>query len=186
MATLFKNTHTARVHARPQIPGTMVNSDERTSVAGDGFHIVPFRDGARSSHALVASPGICVRVNGSVVLGGLRVLRHKDELLVGSRRMYFSAETVPVVHAFQTDGSRLPRCVVCRGEIQDGAAAVRCPGCSRLYHQIDAVGDSQGQKCWTYSATCRFCEHPTSLSGEPSWRPDDDDVEAFPIPEKRG
>jgi hypothetical protein len=106
------------------------------------------------------------------VLGGLRVLEHKDEILVGSARLFFSAESAPVVVAFHLEaGAKAPTCPVCRGPLKDGDQAVRCPGCSRWYHQLDAVEGRPAKHCWTYAETC-LCQHPRTLSGELLWRPE--------------
>ena len=93
--------------------------------------------------ALIAGGEVSIYVNGSAVIGGIHVLRHKDELVVDGARAYFSAESTPVVEVYQHDGSRRrPRCPICRGEIQDGQSIVRCPGCSRISHQIAATADA--------------------------------------------
>jgi hypothetical protein len=178
MATLWQATDLG-FQARP-LQAAANTSDSGPQVLADdglpGVRIVPFRDGNRPGHVLMARGDASVRVNGADVVGGLRVLEHKDELIVGGRRLYFSAESQPVVEVYQHDGSRRrPRCPICRAEIQDGQTIVRCPGCSRIYHQIEAAGDAPAKPCWTYAPTCRFCGHPTSMSGEPTWRPDDDD-----------
>jgi hypothetical protein len=121
---------------------------------------------------LLAPPRAAVHVNGLPVIGGLRVLEHRDEILVEESRFYFSAESRPFVTPFQLDnGSRRPTCPVCRGPLRDGETAVRCPGCSRWFHQLEVKDGQRGRTCWTYAATCRFCQHPTSLSGEPTWTP---------------
>lgn len=141
-----------------------------------GFCVVPFRDGTRPSYALIVTADVHVRVNGQVVVGRLHILQHQDELVVGSQQIFFSAESTPVVEIYRHDDSgRRPRCPVCRAEIQDGQAVVRCPGCSRLFHQLEATETKPAKPCWTYSPACRFCEHPTSMSGEPTWRPDEED-----------
>jgi hypothetical protein len=142
------------------------------------FQLVPYRQGTRVRHALMAAALAAIRVNGSPVIGGLRVLNDQDEIRIGSQRMFFSAESTPVVEIYQQQTSgRRPRCPVCRAEIQDGQSVVRCPGCSRFHHQIDATDAAAAKPCWTYAPTCRFCEHPTSMSGEPTWRPDPDQLE---------
>ncbi len=139
----------------------------------ESFCVVPFDDGGKPGHVLVAKPRGLVRVNGMPVIGGLRALGHKDELIVGSRRMFFSSESVPVVEVYEHDRQgRRPRCPVCRAAVEDGQTVVRCPGCSRVYHQIAAADDTPEKPCWTYSPSCRFCDHPTTLSGEPTWRPE--------------
>lgn len=149
---------------------------ESLQVSEHAFCIVEFFLGPRREAALITVEGIRARVNGSLVVGGFRVLQHKDEVRIGSTQLFYSAESVPVLEVYQHEGStRRPRCPVCRAEIHDGQTFVRCPCCSRLHHQIDATDDSPGMPCWTYSPACRFCEHPTSMSGEPTWRPDEED-----------
>jgi hypothetical protein len=143
--------------------------------AEGGLRIVPFREGTRPSHVLLVRDHLAARVNGWPVVGGIRVLDHKDEITVGGQRMYFSAQSQPTVEVYQHDGSqRGPRCPICRTEVQNGQAIVRCPSCLRIYHQIDATGDTPAKPCWTYSPECRFCSHPTSLSGDAAWRPEEE------------
>jgi hypothetical protein len=122
---------------------------------------------------LLVRPGVWVRVNGLPVLGGLRRLSHKDEVLLTSTRYYFSLESTPTVGAFQAPaGSRAPICPICRGPIRDGALAVQCPGCGRWFHQSAAETDRPAKPCWTYASSCRFCNHPTPFAAEAAWRPD--------------
>jgi hypothetical protein len=117
--------------------------------------------------ALLIRPGVRVWVNGLPVLGGIRLLEHRDEILVGGQRFYYSAESRPEVVAFHLEaGERPPTCPVCRGQVREGDDAVQCPGCGRWHHQLP------GKPCWTYAPTCRFCSHPTALTGEDSWRPE--------------
>jgi hypothetical protein len=135
--------------------------------------ILQIREGARASHVLIIGSGEEVRVNGQPVMGGFRVLQHRDELVVETARLFFSAESTPVLETYHHDESaRRPKCGVCRAEIRDGQTVVRCPGCNRIFHQIAAAGDAPEKNCFSYSAQCPFCQHPTSLTGETSWRPD--------------
>jgi hypothetical protein len=125
---------------------------------------------AQRGALLLVRPHAWVRVNGLPVLGGARVLEHKDEVLTRQGRACFSAESAPVVVPYRTpEGSRGATCPVCRGPIRDGMDAVQCPGCGRWFHQLDA------KKCWTYAPTCRFCTHPTAFAAEAAWRPDRED-----------
>jgi hypothetical protein len=129
--------------------------------------------GAESVVALLAHPRAHLRVNGLPVVGGLHLLEHRDELLVEGERYFFSAESRPTIRVFSLEeGARRPTCPVCRGALRDGERAVRCPGCSRWFHQIEAAEGQRGRMCWTYAPTCRFCQHPTSLTGESAWRPE--------------
>jgi hypothetical protein len=110
---------------------------------------------------------VWVRVNGLPVLGGLRLLGHKDEVLAEGARFFFSVESAPEVVVFQLPpGGRAPICPVCRGPVREGAQVVQCPGCSRWFHQLEA------KPCWTYAPACRFCNHPTPLVAGSAWRPD--------------
>jgi hypothetical protein len=139
--------------------------------AGHGVRVVSVAGGA----VLLARPGQRVRVNGEPVPGGLRVLEHQDEILLADgQRLFFSAESRPEVEPFHASDSRATRCAVCRGPLLEGQAAVRCPGCSRWFHQEEAADDRPAKLCWTYSDKCRFCNHPTALAEAAQWRPAED------------
>src|SRR5438128_2720540 len=120
---------------------------EAVPVCADGLELsagrlrlVRFGEGAEGGVALLARPGIHVRVNGLPVLGGLNILQHRDEILIDTQRFCFSAQTRPVVTTFRLEpGARRPTCPVCRGAINDGDAVVRCPSCGRCYHQVGAA-----------------------------------------------
>jgi hypothetical protein len=129
---------------------------------------------------LLARPGVRVLVNGQPLLGGLRVLEHRDEFLVGGRRFFFSAEAAPALVVFRaTAGARPCTCPVCRGLVRDGEAAVQCPNCGRWFHQIEPADGKPGRKCWTFAPHCRICTlQPTALSGEPAWRPEHEEAHA--------
>jgi hypothetical protein len=127
--------------------------------------------------ALLVRPGVWVRVNGEPVLGGLRWLEHKDEVLAGDSRLFFSLESTPTVVPFRlTEGARAPTCPICRGPIKEGSDAVQCPGCTRWFHQAAPADGRAGKPCWTYSGTCRFCNHPTAFDAAAGWRPDREEV----------
>ena len=139
------------------------------AVEVEGARFLRFGAGDERRTALVLPPGVAARVNGRPVLGGLRVLEHKDEVIFGRSRLFCSAESAPVVVVFRrAEGARSPTCPLCRGPVRDGDRAVQCPGCGRWFHQAD-------KPCWTYAPTCRFCNHPTALGGEAGWRPERED-----------
>ena len=139
------------------------------AVEVDGARFLRFGTGNERRTALVLPVGAAARVNGRPVLGGLRVLEHKDEVIFGRSRLFYSAESTPVVVVFRrAEGARSPTCPLCRGPVRDGDRAVQCPGCGRWFHQAD-------KPCWTYAPTCRFCNHPTALGGEAGWRPERED-----------
>ncbi len=139
----------------------------------DGVRLVGFGTGAERGAALLMPPGATARVNGRPVLGGLCLLEHRDEVILGRSRFFFSSESAPVVAVFRReDGARSPTCPLCRGPVRDGDRAVRCPGCGRWFHQADAAEGRPAKPCWTYAPTCRFCNHPTALAGAAGWRPE--------------
>jgi hypothetical protein len=143
---------------------------------GENVRVVSLGRGAEAIIGLLVRlrPGVTVRVNGRPILGGFCVLEHKDEILVGRSRVFYSAESTPEPTLFRLEpGSlRFPTCPVCRGPIKDGEQAVQCPGCGRWFHQREESEGQRAKTCWTYSPTCRFCNHPTALTGEPVWRPE--------------
>ena len=176
MATLWKESDSGTTDGFQPMPITDGLLQDK-SQAGE-VRIFPLRDANRPSHVLVAAHPQGVLVNGVRIVGGLKTLKHRDEICFGGQRLFYSSETTPVVEVYSHEGTgRRPRCPICRAEILDGESIVRCPGCTRVYHQCVAndenATDEAGEKpCWTYSPNCRFCEHPTSLSGEPTWRPE--------------
>ena len=155
---------------------SMLLSDETVLPGEDppveGVRFLRYGSGLESGVVLITRPGVRAWVNGQPVLGGLRRLQHQDEIIAGRLRLYYSAESTPVVVTFRLkEGTRAPTCPVCRGPVKDGQQAVQCPGCSRWYHQLDAAEGKPAKHCWTYADTC-LCKHPTSLSGESAWRPE--------------
>jgi hypothetical protein len=168
MSSLWKEISGATWEATPL--------NEELDLAAGSVRLVRFGEGAEGGVALLVQPGVYVRVNGLPILGGLCILQHRDEVLVDSQRVYFSSESTPLVMAFRLEaGARRPTCPVCRGPVGENDPAVRCPGCGRWFHQIEASEGRRGKTCWTYAATCRFCSHPSSLAGEPVWRPEQEE-----------
>jgi hypothetical protein len=155
-------------------PVTIGKALDGTALQSPGIRIVHFGQESESGVALLARPPAHVLVNGQPVLGGLRVLDHKDEVLASRRRFFYSAESAPVVVVFRRPpGARPVTCPVCRGVIHDGDAAVQCPNCSRWHHQIEPAEGRPGRRCWIFASHCRICTiQPTALSGEPAWRPE--------------
>lgn len=140
--------------------------------ADGGIELVPFGQGSERGVALVTAGTANVMAGGQPVVGGLRVLENKDEILVGFLRLYFSTESTPELMPFVLPaGARRPKCAVCRFPLEDAQPSVKCPQCGRVYHQIPAEGEQPAKPCWTYRPQC-LCGHPTSLSGEPAWRPE--------------
>jgi hypothetical protein len=103
-----------------------------------------------------------VRVSGTPVFGGVRVLRDLDEIRVGPHRAFFSTEEVPQVVSYAADDP-LP-CGRCRQPLVPGEAAVRC-GCGVWHHQ------SEDLPCWTYADHCSQCDRATALDAPYRWSP---------------
>jgi hypothetical protein len=142
-----------------------------------GVRVFRFAQGGARGVGLFAGAGAPVLVNGEPLLGGFRVLEHKDEILVGRLRLYFSSESAPALVVFRAEpGARPCTCPVCRGPIKDGDTAVQCPGCSRWFHQLEPAEGRTPRRCWTFAAQCRICNHPTALTGEPVWRPEKEEA----------
>ena len=140
----------------------------------DDFSVISFGAAAERQAALVVRPGVPARVNGRHLVGGLRVLDHQDEIRVRGESFFYSSETRPAVVPFRLGrGGSRPRCPRCRLELRDGEPSVCCPGCGRWYHEIPQREDVPAKPCFTYEGRCRLCSHPTALSGETLWRPEE-------------
>jgi hypothetical protein len=170
MSCIWQENQPGQWSASPLAVGRLLQGED-LGIAG--IALLALRQGGS---ALLVRPGVWARVNGEPVLGGLRLLEHKDEILAGAARLCFSQETTPVVvHFHAVTGQRLPICPVCRGPVREDNQAVACPGCGRWFHQLDADGDRPAKPCWTYAPTCRFCNHPTAFAASAAWRPDRED-----------
>ncbi len=173
MPTLFEETSAGFV-TRPIEPaaGTAIDGGLNADGIPQKCRVALLGSGSIRSYAVLHGIGVCVRVNGLPIMGGIRILEHRDEIVVGSSRTFFSAESTPSVEIYRhTDAGRRPKCPVCRNAVMDDQSVVRCPGCNRIFHQIEETESSPKKHCWTYSNECKFCGHPTQMSGEPVWRP---------------
>ena len=145
----------------------------------EGIVLARFGGGTDFSVALLAKLDLNVLVNGVPIAGGLRILEHRDEIVVGGSRLLYSEESVPEITTAQAGpGARPLRCSLCRGTIENGMTIVRCPRCLRLFHQSDAGPDAPERHCWTYSERCRHCGHPTAMTGESLWSPEKENDDA--------
>ncbi len=125
------------------------------------------RQGEQEVWVLLLREGTDLRVNGMPVLGGLRVLRDRDEIAVGGSRLYFSTERLARVDPFPGIEERVVACPRCKQPIQPHTPSVRCPGCGLWHHQTEDL------PCWTYSAVCSMCNQKTDLDAGFSWTPED-------------
>lgn len=123
-----------------------------------------------------------VKVNGSPLAVGLRVLTNRDEVTLmdqpGARLVFTDERPARVESISLSQGQRCARCQ--RGLAPTGAAptppasvlAVRCPSCGAMHHQDPA------SPCWTGMddepfATCAVCDYPAQLHGGFRWTPPD-------------
>ncbi len=116
--------------------------------------------------AVLADPGSPVLVNGTPVVGDLKILRDRDQLLLPTAgRAFFSterlAEIIPMIET-----AREIRCPRCKTPVIKGSPAVRCPSCQLWHHQSD------DRPCWSYSTVCGGCSQPTALDAGFQWTPD--------------
>ncbi|MGD0910672.1 MAG: hypothetical protein ABR928_02185 [Terracidiphilus sp.] len=142
--------------------------DEPVYAAGASFARLARVDAAGvGTWALIASPGLGVRLNGRAPAAGLCVLTDRDEIRVGSSaRYFFSTESIAVVEPFP-GAERAVFCGRCRQQIETNAPAIRCPGCGVWYDQ------APGLPCWTYAQKCVFCETDTALDAGFTWTPEE-------------
>jgi len=115
------------------------------------------------------SAGSALRINGTRLSTGIRVLLHRDELRVTgvAGRAFFSLEGFARVEAFAgVEDSRCPRC---QQPIERETPAVRCPQCSVWHHESEEFG------CWTYSTTCSLCDQPSDFEAGFRWMPEQAD-----------
>jgi hypothetical protein len=111
-----------------------------------------------------------IRVNGTPLASGIRVLEHRDEIHLGENPpVYFSTERPARVEPFP--GAERPiRCPRCRLEIRPGDPAVCCPKCAVSSHE------SEEYHCWTYpgAETCASCRNqPNTLDDALNWVPEE-------------
>lgn len=138
-----------------------------------GARAVVLRGGGPGGEVWVLVGSGAVHVNGVPLLGGIRVLADRDELLLGAEvngaaRIFFSTERLARVEPFPRpdDAAFCPRC---KQQIAPGSRAVRCPGphCRVWHHQSDDL------PCWPYSERCALCDQPTETGTGYRWTPDE-------------
>jgi hypothetical protein len=121
-------------------------------------------------HAMLVplrSNGCGLLARGAVTVNGLpalpfHVLADRDEIAVGGERMYFSTEGPAEVVPFADQAGQV-LCGRCKGDMCQGEAAVRCPGCGAWHHETAKL------PCWTYDGTCSACGRPSTGF---SWQPE--------------
>lgn len=138
--------------------------------SGAAAHIMRFSDRNDKTAWVLFSSGGVVRVNGLSIPGGIHLLEHRDEVVVGAEnRFVFSTETVAEVRPFRGDNveGEEVKCGRCTLKLEEGQDSTRCPGCNSVFHEME------GKNCFTYSRECPNCRHSTELGGGFKWMPDD-------------
>jgi hypothetical protein len=129
----------------------------------DAAHVLPFVENDLRSAALVAAPA-----TRDVYLGGRRpvdvcVLAERDEIVIGDRRLYFTARQPLVVERYDGGGS----CGVC-GDAVRGCDAIACTHCGAVTH-AGALADGGERSCFEHRGSCPGC----GLRAEDfEWMPD--------------
>ena len=115
---------------------------------------------------LSSRPGSC-RVNGAVIATGLKILAHKDEIMIANSasRLLYSDEVIAVITVYYGQPKQCPRCTL---DITNGSPIVVCPNCRVAYHQDAAIP----RMCFTYAAECMICHGSTALDAGYTWPPE--------------
>jgi hypothetical protein len=156
-----------RIVASEAVPPRLEPLDAPVASADDTLivRVAELPDAPGVRWALVAGRGARVLQNGDAVVLGLALLRHKDELRVGGAApLYFSSERLAAVEPCARDDA--PRCPRCAHPIARGEAAVRCPGCGVLHHELAE------RPCWTHLPRCALCPQATALDADFTWTPE--------------
>ena len=118
---------------------------------------------------LLCPVGFAIRVNGSSLPLGVRVLRDHDLVEITGRptqtfRAVFSNERKAKVVAFAEAHS--PNCPRCKQPIDRHDPAAQCvnPNCGAWFHASEQL------PCFDY-APCSLCGWPTTLGGDFLWTP---------------
>ncbi len=131
--------------------------------------LVQTQRGGKKTWALVTGAGCDALVNGRAIPAGLAVMNHRDEIVAGDERFFFSAESLASVEPFP-GAAREVLCGCCQIPIATGSPAVSCPNCNVWCHQDEG---ENGSACYTYSDQCKFCSCETRLDAVLTWAPEE-------------
>jgi hypothetical protein len=131
--------------------------------------LIQSHSGGKKTWALVTGAVCDARVNGRALPTGLAVLDHRDAILAGDERFFFSAEALACVEPFP-GAAREVLCGRCTLPISTGSPAVSCPNCNVWYHQDESL---EGGACYTYAEQCGFCSCETRLDAVLAWAPEE-------------
>jgi hypothetical protein len=139
--------------------------ETRLSSAGGEGQVLLARVEEARGWVLLTGPGHRVRVNGSRLSSGIRVLSDRDEIRIdGVGTFFFSTEKLAAVEPLP-EQVRPIFCPRCKQEIRGQTPAVQCPQCRVWHHQSPEL------PCWTYSGTCALDDQPTNLDADYRWTP---------------
>lgn len=128
--------------------------------------LIRFGDRLNDTWVLLSRARELIQVNGLPLIGGIRVLQDKEEILTrASGRIYFSTQRAPRIEPFpgREEATSCPRC---KGRIASGEPSVACPSCCTWHHE------EPDRPCWTYTEKCALCDQLTRLDTGFSWTPD--------------
>ena len=143
--------------------------DERGTSLDGGRVLVRRAYAADGAWLLLAAPHARVALNGDTPAAGIAVLRDRDAIRAGDESVFFAARDAAVVQVLEAATAADPdvRCARCSRRFAASARVVRCPACTALHHQDDALA------CWTYAERCAACVEPASLEPGPRWSPEE-------------
>jgi hypothetical protein len=126
------------------------------------------RAGANQYVVMGTSDEATLAVNGYLI-PTLRVLRHKDEILVENARYYFSAESpVEVREWSEAAPGEAVLCARCHARLRGGDLVAACPSCGAVCHE------SEDLACLSYEPECPRCGAAISMdSAKFSWTPEE-------------
>lgn len=128
--------------------------------------VLSARSGTPRAPRVLAIPNALrdqVRINGRPAPLSFHLLADKDEVCVAGSRFFFSVKDPVAVEVYQDDPCVCSRCQD-RIARETATEVVRCPDCSRIYHE------SPVSACWSYGP-CQ-CGRDTATS-DPGWNPDE-------------
>lgn len=143
--------------------------DKTAKPPAGSAQLIATQCGGKKTWALITGAASDTRVNGRKVPTGLAVLDHRDAILAGDERFFFSAESLACVEPFP-GAAREVLCGRCTLPISTGSPAVSCPNCNVWYHQDESP---EGSACYTYAGQCGFCSCETRLDAELAWAPEE-------------
>lgn len=128
--------------------------------------LIRFGDRLNETWVLQSPARELIQVNGFPLVGGIRVLQDKEEILTrASGRIYFSTQRTPTIEPFpgREEATSCPRC---KGTIAEGEPSVMCPACFTWHHE------GTDRPCWSYTEKCALCDQLTRLDTGVSWTPE--------------